>query len=78
MQSSVVLDDAMTPSKPRRRFSFGLRFILLLFTVAAVGMWGYLYGWDLWQWHVDQRQFVAAATQLKRGSLISEKWPAGI
>lgn len=39
MQSSVVLDDAMTPSNPRRRFSFGLRFILLLFSVAAVGMW---------------------------------------
>jgi hypothetical protein len=67
----------MTPSKPRRRFSFGLRFVLLLFTVAAVGMWGYWYGWDQWQWHVDQRAFVAAATQLRKGSLISEKWRPG-
>ncbi|MBL9162078.1 MAG: hypothetical protein JNL18_04970 [Planctomycetaceae bacterium] len=64
----------MTQYNPRRRFSFSLRFILVLFTVAAVAMWGYWYGWDLWRWHVDQREFVAAATQLTQGRLISDYW----
>ncbi len=37
----------------RRRFRFGLRTLLVVVTLAAVGSWGY---WVAWPWWADYRE----------------------
>jgi hypothetical protein len=49
------------------RFRFGLRTLLVLVTLAALGSWGYLIGWPSWC-NREFRSFVAAVKQLKTGA----------
>jgi hypothetical protein len=55
------------PAAPRRRFRFGLRTLLIVVTLAAVGSWAYWIGWPWWQIYHERVQFEAAARQLKAG-----------
>jgi hypothetical protein len=40
--------------KPRRRFRFGLRTLLVVVTLSAVGSWAYWIGWPWWQIRREQ------------------------
>jgi hypothetical protein len=60
------------PTARRRRFRFGLRTLLIVVTVAAVGSCAY---WVAWPWWLDYRQRVrveGAIQQLKIGSTLNE------
>jgi hypothetical protein len=41
--------------------------LLVVVTLAAVGSWGYWFGWPWLLWHSQQSRFVAAAQQVKVG-----------
>jgi len=56
----------MNEAKPKRRwFTFGLRTLFVMVTLAAIGSWAYWVGWPWWMDYREQRQFEAAARQLK-------------
>ena len=55
------------PAKPRRRFRFGLRTLLAVVTLAAVGSWGYWVVWPWWERYLEQIRFEAATKQVKVG-----------
>jgi len=58
----------MTEIKPKRRwFSFSLRALLVVVTMAAVGSWACWVAWPWWQAYREQAQFEAAVRQLKIG-----------
>jgi hypothetical protein len=53
----------MTEIKPKRRwFRFGLRTLLVVVTLAAVGSWGY---WVAWPWLREYRQIVDLIEQMR-------------
>jgi hypothetical protein len=51
----------------RRHFRFGLRTLLLLVTLAAVGSWGYWIGWPSWQAFRQRKTFESNVRSLKVG-----------
>jgi hypothetical protein len=58
----------MTETKPKRRFRFGIRTLLVVVTLAAVGSWAYWFGWPWWMLHQRQASFLDAAMQFKVGA----------
>ncbi len=51
----------------RCRFRFGLRTLLAVVTLAAVGSWGYWIGWPSWVEWREQKDFESSARQIKVG-----------
>jgi hypothetical protein len=62
------------PADPRRRFRFGLRTLLVVVTLAAVGSWGYWIGWPMWEKGRAQLAFERSARQLKAGMTLDEAY----
>ncbi len=68
-EGTVTTDQPQPTAKPRR-FRFGLRTLLAVVTLAAVGSWGYWVAWPWWQAYREQVNFEAAASQLRIGENI--------
>jgi hypothetical protein len=62
----------MNETKTKRRFRFGLRTLLIVVTLAAVGSWGYFVGWPWWVVYREQMSVERAAKQLKPGMTLDE------
>jgi len=56
-----------------RRFRFGLRNLLVVVTLAAVGSWAYWFGWPWWSLHREQMRFEAAVQKMKIGMTQDEE-----
>ena len=63
-----------SPTIRRRRFRFGLRTLLAVVTLAAVGSWAYCVGWPWWKLHQEQKQFERLAMQLKANVTDNQAW----
>jgi hypothetical protein len=59
-----------TTSQPvarRRRFRFGLRTLLAVVTLAAVGSWAYWFGWPWWQAIREEWRFIENVKKFSPG-----------
>src|SRR5436190_7097742 len=56
------------PVGKRRRFRFGLRTLLVVVALAAVGSWGYWVAWPWWQGHREQMEFESALAKFHAGT----------
>jgi hypothetical protein len=63
-----------SPAIRRRRFRFGLRTLLAVVTLAAVGSWAYCVGWPWWKLHQEQMQFESLAKHLKANVSDNQVW----
>jgi hypothetical protein len=64
----------MDETKPKRRFRFGLRTLLLVVMLAAMGSWAYWIGWPMWMKGREQLAFERSARQLKAGMTLDEAY----
>jgi hypothetical protein len=62
------------PAPTRRRYRFGLRTLLAVVTLAAVGAWGYWIGWPSWKIHREQARFEESLDQLHVGVTSGQVW----
>lgn len=60
------------PAKPRRRFRFGLRTLLSVVMLAAVGSWGYWSGWPWWSLYREQAKIESSLSALKVGVNVAD------
>ena len=60
------------PPATRRRFRFGLRTLLAVVTLAAVGSWAYWIGWPSWQMYQEQCRFEEAVKHLHIGNTTAD------
>jgi hypothetical protein len=59
----------MNEAKPKCSFRFGLRTLLVMVTLAAVGSW-FFFSWPRWKLHLRESQFIEPIKNAKAGDML--------